>query len=91
MTAPPSPRARRHAGAMTAASTRRAQGRARARRHRALRRRGRAAYCVRAHVERLAAALIKSGMPDEETWCRDKVEAALDGLVEEWVVRKLRE
>jgi hypothetical protein len=63
----------------------------RGRRHRALRRRHKAAYYVRAHEWRLAAALIKSGMPPEETECRAKIEAALDGLVEEWITRKLRE
>ena len=48
---------------MTSASTRRAQSRQRGRRHRALRKRGKAAYCVRAHERRRAEALIKSGMP----------------------------
>jgi hypothetical protein len=44
---------------MTSASARRAQSRQRGRRHRALRKRGKAAYCVRAHERRRAEALIK--------------------------------
>ena len=48
---------------MTDAPRRRALARERGRRHRALRKRGKAAYCVRAHERRRAEALIKSGMP----------------------------
>ena len=44
---------------MTDATRRREQGRERARRHRSLRAKGKAAYCVGAHSRRLAEALIK--------------------------------
>ena len=47
---------------MTPADEKRALAAARGRRHRALRKRGKATYCVRAHERRLAVALIKSGM-----------------------------
>jgi hypothetical protein len=48
---------------MTDATHRRALAAARGRKHRALRKQGKAAYCVKAHEQRLAEALIKSGMP----------------------------
>jgi hypothetical protein len=65
--------------------------RERARRHRQLKKLGKVAYRVKAHEERLAEALRKSGMTLEESWDRNKVEAALAGLVAEWVLLKLRE
>jgi hypothetical protein len=76
---------------MTDITTRRAQTAARGRKHRRLRARGGAAYYVRPNEDLLAEALIKSGMDAEETDNRDKVEAALDGLVAEWIMRKLHE
>jgi hypothetical protein len=74
---------------MTSARTR-AQGRERGLRHRRLRRRGKAVFEIRPHVERLSEALVLAGMPREETKNHAKVEAALDGLVREWVLTKLR-
>jgi hypothetical protein len=76
---------------MTDATHRRAQAAERGRRHRRLRKFGKVAYRVRPHEERLREALRRSGMPPEETWDRDKVEGALDGLVAEWILIKLRE
>jgi hypothetical protein len=63
----------------------------RGRRRRRLKLLGKGAYYVRPHKERLAEALRKSGMPAEDTKIRIKVEAALDGLIREWVLIKLRE
>jgi hypothetical protein len=76
---------------MTDTDTRRTQACERRRKHRRLKLLGKGAYYVRPHKERLAEALRKSGMPAEDTKIRTKVEAALDGLIKEWVLIKLRE
>ena len=76
---------------MTDADTIRAQAAARRRKHRRLTALGKGAYYVRPHKERLREALRKSGMPAEDTKNCSKVEAALDGLIKEWVLIKLRE
>jgi hypothetical protein len=69
---------------------RRALARERRRKHRALRKRGKGAYYVRPHVERLALALIKSGLSVADAADHAKVEASLDLMVNEWVAEKLR-
>jgi hypothetical protein len=67
---------------MTTKAHRREGTRIRVQRHRARNPRGMGVYCVEIHKARLTKALKGWGMPESQTWHRDKVEVAVAELVE---------